>query len=368
MLRITEEDSIENSAGISKGKVIPHSRPSIDRADINVVADVLAQGQLTDTTQITLFENELSSFVGQTGGIATNSGTSALFLALLALADNDRNEVIIPSYACIALLNAIYSAQLKPIVVDIGDCGYNICLRNIKKAITNKTKAIIVPHMFGDPVSDIQDIVELGVPVIEDCALSVGASLDNKKVGSIAELAVFSFYTTKLLTTGHGGMVLARSRTKLDTMRDLMQYDNRREYRQSFNLRLTDFQAALGRSQLSQLNTFIERRRQIAALYDDYFAQVKTVSVQPRAFGSVYFRYIVQVQDTDTWIAKMRRQGVDCKRPVYKPLHRYIGLDASNFPNTEGAQKHNVSLPIYPSLSEHEIDCIIDAVMACKRH
>lgn len=368
MLRITEEDSVENSAGISKGKVIPHSRPSIEKADISAVADVLAQGQLTDTTQITLFENEVSYYVGQTGGIATNSGTSALFLALLALADNGRNEIIIPSYACIALLNAIYSAQLTPVVVDIGGCGYNICLSTVKNAITRKTKAIIAPHMFGDPISDIQDIIELGVPVIEDCALSVGASLDNKKVGSIAELAVFSFYTTKLLTTGHGGMVLTRSRTKLDTLRDLIQYDNRREYRQSFNLRLTDFQAALGRSQLGQLNAFIERRRQIAAIYDDCFAQVNTVSVQARAFGSVYFRYIVQVQDTDTWIARMQEQGVECRKPVYKPLHQYFGSNAAKFPNTERAQKHNVSLPIYPSLSEHEIDCIIDAVLACQRH
>jgi len=198
--------------------------------------------------------------------------------------------------------------------------------------------------------------------------LSVGASLDDRKVGSIAELAIFSFYATKLLTTGHGGMVLTSSETKLNTLRDLIQYDNRRGYRQSFNFRLTDFQAALGRSQLIRLNAFIDRRRQIAALYDDSFPQMETVSVQPRAFGSVYFRYIVQVKDADTWIARMREQGVDCKRPVYKPLHQYIGLNATEFPNTERAQKHNVSLPIYPSLSEREIDCIIDAVMAYHRH
>jgi len=365
---IAENSSLASLVGIAEDSLIPHSRPTIEKADINAVAEVLAQGQLAETIQVTMFEKELSSHIGQKGGVATNSGTSALYLALLSLEDDNRKEVIIPSYTCIALLNAIYAANLTPIVVDIGDCGYNICLSTIKKAATKKTKAIIAPHMFGDPISDIHDIVELGVPVIEDCALSVGASLDDRKVGSIAELAIFSFYATKLLTTGHGGMVLTSSETKLNTLRDLIQYDNRRGYRQSFNFRLTDFQAALGRSQLIRLNAFIDRRRQIAALYDDSFPQMETVSVQPRAFGSVYFRYIVQVKDADTWIARMREQGVDCKRPVYKPLHQYIGLNATEFPNTERAQKHNVSLPIYPSLSEREIDCIIDAVMAYHRH
>jgi len=363
--RFTEKCVLESDVRISKGGLIPHSRPTIEEADISAVANVLAHGQLADTTQATLFEKEVSSYVGHTGGVATNSGTSALYLALLSLEDDSRSEVIIPSYTCVALLNAIRAARLTPVIVDIDDCGYNICLSSIKKAITARSKAIIAPHMFGDPISDIQDIVELGVPVIEDCALSVGASLGKRTVGSIAEVAVFSFYATKLLTTGHGGMVSTRSDTKLNALRDLMQYDHRREYRQSFNFRLTDFQAALGRSQLARLDDFIVRRRQIAATYDDGLNRAKTVTVPPRPGGSVYFRYIVQVKDADVWIERMQERGVDCKRPVYKPLHQYVGLDATKYPNTERAQQHNVSLPIYPSLGESEIEYIIRTGEAC---
>lgn len=344
---------------------IPHSRPTIEEADVRAVVKVLASGQLADAEQVSLFETQLASYIGHIGGIATNSGTSALYLALLSLGRDGRKEVIIPSYACIALLNAVYMAHLVPVVVDIEESGYNISLDAIQRAISSRTGAIIAAHMFGDPIADIQGIVELGVPVIEDCALSVGAEIDGRKVGGFAELSVFSFYATKMLATGHGGMVLSRSADTLRTLRDFMCYDNRTDYGRSFNFRLTDFQAALGTSQLARLDDFIARRRQIAAVYDQGFKQVDRVVVPPRAEQSVYFRYIVQVEDADAWIEKMRDQGVDCRKPVYKPLHQYTGLDAREYPNTERAYKHNVSIPIYPSLGECEIEHIIRVGMAC---
>jgi perosamine synthetase len=362
---IAEEYAPRSHVRGLSGKLIPHSRPTIEEAEIGAVSKILASGQLADTMQVVLFEKELSSYVGHAGGVATNSGTNALYLALLSLGHDSRNEVIIPSYACIALLNAIYSVQATPVVADIDECGYNICMSAVKKAITHRTRAIIAPHMFGDPISDIQEIFELDLPVIEDCALSVGASVGGRTVGSIAELAVFSFYATKLLTTGHGGMVLTSSDTTLNALRDLMQYDHRREYRPSVNFRMTDFQAALGRSQLTRLDDFITRRRQIAAIYDEGFEQAETVAAPPRAEQSVYFRYIVQVGDADAWIERMLDKGVDCKKPVYRPLHQYLGLDAAEYPNAERAHRHNVSIPIYPSLGEREIECIIRAGMAC---
>ncbi len=363
---IAEQSGPASHVGSVNTERIPHSRPTIQESDVRAVVEVLASGRLADAAQVTLFERELSSYVGHTGGIATNSGTSALYLALLSLGHDSRNEVIIPSYACIALLNAVYAAHLMPVVVDINEYDYNISLNAIKRAIGRKTKAIIAPHMFGDPITDIQEIVELGVPVVEDCALSVGASVDGRKVGSIAELAVFSFYATKLLTTGHGGMVLSSSDEKLRTMRDLMQYDHRPEYGQSFNFRLTDFQAALGRSQLAELDDFIAQRRRIARRYNQSFKDMSCVRVPARLEGSVYFRYILEVEHADSWIASLCRQAVGCRRPVFKPLHEYLSLNRDDYPNSDRAHRHNVSMPIYPGLREKDVEFIIDRVATCQ--
>lgn len=346
-------------------KRIPHSQPTISREDILAINEVLTSGKLADSSQVTLFEKELSSYIGHKGGIAVNSGTNALFLALLSLGHSDKDEVIVPSYACIALLNAIHSAGLKPRIVDINEYGYNICLSEVERAVSTTTKAIVVPHMFGDPIANIEGMIALGLPVIEDCALSIGADVNGKKTGSISELSVFSFYATKVMTTGHGGMVLSSSEQMLDNIRNLMRYDNREKYSHSFNFRLTDFQAALGRSQLLRLDDFVARRRKIAARYDERLRNVDGIKIPCRGQGSIYFRYIIEVEDADKSIEKMSQHNLDCMKPVFKPLHRYLGLDPNSYPNTERAHKRNVSIPIYPALKESEIEYIIDTIAYC---
>ena len=350
-----------------KMKRIPHSKPTIEHEDIRVVKDVLTSGQLADSSQVTLFEKELSSYVGHKGGIATNSGTNALYLALLSLGQNNKDEVIIPSYTCIALLNAIYSARLKPRIIDINGYDYNISLNEIERAMNNKSKAIIAPHMFGDPIGNIEDIINFGLPVIEDCALSVGASVGDSKIGGISELSIFSFYATKVMTAGHGGMVLSSSEEKLNTLRSFMQYDNRKEYSRSFNFRLTDFQAALGRRQLSRLDAFIAKRRKIAGRYNDSFRDVNGIRIPCRAEGSIYFRYIIEIENANECIEKISKQGLECKKPVFRPLHHYLGLDTKDYPNTERAYKRNVSIPIYPALTESEIKYVINRIAAVGR-
>lgn len=348
--------------GAADSQRVPHSRPTIAAVDIQAVGEILASGRLADSAQVALFEDELASYIGQTGGVATNSGTNALHLALLSLGRNGRDEVIVPSYACTAILNAVEAASLRPVMADINGDDCNISRAAARRALTDRTKAIVACHMFGDPIQDIGDLVGLGVPVIEDCALSVGAEIGGRKVGSFADLSVFSFYATKMLATGHGGMVLARSESMLSTLRDLTQYDNRAEYRPSFNFRLTDFQAALGRSQLRRLDEFIARRRRIAALYDERLNSARDMAVTARSGESVYFRYLAQVEDADAWTRTMHRRGVDCQKPVYKPLHQYVGLDPRQFPNAERAYKHNVSIPIYPALSQEEVEHTIRVI------
>ncbi|MFH1073226.1 MAG: DegT/DnrJ/EryC1/StrS family aminotransferase [Nanoarchaeota archaeon] len=342
---------------MEKGKIISHSRPCISDEDISKVAEVVASGRLADSSQVGLFEKELSAYIGQKGGIATNSGTNALHLALSSIPFNHGSEAIIPSYVCIAVLNAVICAGLHPVMVDIAERGFNISLEDIEKKLNRRTRAIIVPHMLGDPVETIDEIVALGVPVIEDCALSVGATRFGKKLGSYSDTSIFSFYATKMLATGQGGMVLSRSARTLEDIRDMMVYDNRKSYRKSYNFRMTDMQAALGRSQLARLDDFIGRRRKIASQY--HYAAKGRVELPYRPSESVFFRYVMLVDDPDSFIKEMLSQGIDCRRPVFKPLHQYFHLPADEFPNTERMYSRSVSIPLYPALKDEEVEHIV---------
>jgi len=342
---------------------IKHSKPTINKKDVSRVAQVLSLGKLADHSQVKKFEKEVADYIGQGYGVAVNSGTNALFLALRSL-ENSGEEVIIPSYVCIALLNAINAARLKPRIIDINENDYNISLDEIKKNINKNTRAVIAPHMFGDPIKNIEQIVNLNVPVIEDCALSVGAIINGIKIGNFSDLSVFSFYANKVLTTGHGGMILSSSEKLSDKLRDFMKYDNRREYKESFNFRMTDFQAALGRSQLLRLDDFIIRRREIAREYNNSFKNQKNIRVPSRPEESIFFRYILEVNDVDKFIETISEKGISCAKPIFKPLHHYFNLDKTQFPNTERAYNHSFSIPIYPALKDEEVNYVVEKVKA----
>jgi perosamine synthetase len=163
--------------------MIPHSRPLLDEDDYASVRDVLMSGHLVQGSQVARFEELLSSFIGVQHGVAVSSGTAALHLALIALSVRGGDEVIIPSYVCSALLNAIMYVRAKPVIADIDRNMFNIDTDDIKRRITGRTKAVIVPHMFGLP-ADLNEIIKLGIPVIEDCAQSIGAVYGGQKTGS----------------------------------------------------------------------------------------------------------------------------------------------------------------------------------------
>ena len=338
--------------------IIPHSRPTISEEDISSVVTNLRSGLLAYGEEVARFERDLSSYIGVLGGVATNSGTSALHLALEALGIRPSDEVVVPSYVCASVLHAVKCTGASPVLADIGVGGYNIASKSVAKRITRNTKAVIVPHLFG-LAADIDELLQLGLPIIEDCAQAIGAQYKGKKLGSYGTVSTFSFKATKLMTTGHGGMVATNSKEILEKLRDLAKYDELDEYHASHNYLLTDFQAALGRSQLKQLGSFIERRREIARMYDDVF---KDIGQNTQEVGDgIIFRYVVDVDNADRYIEAMRKRGVYCARPVFKPLHEYIVADGE-FPNTERAMSRTVSIPIYPSLSDEEIEYVCKAV------
>ncbi|MFH1227311.1 MAG: DegT/DnrJ/EryC1/StrS family aminotransferase [Planctomycetota bacterium] len=332
--------------------LIRHSMPTLGNAESRMLQGVLASGYLAQGPKVAAFEKAFSRFLGARGAVAVNSGVSALHLTLLAMGVKPGDEVIIPSYACTAVLNAVNYTSASPVLVDIGD-DYNLCPNSAQQRITGRTKAIIVPHIFGRP-ADLSRLLKLGVPVIEDCAQSIGAVYNGKKAGTFGKVSIFSFYATKMMTTGYGGMVASDDKQLLDKIRNLREFDNREDYRQRYNYQMSDLAAGLGLVQLKRLPGFIRRRQAIARKYEQAFG----FQGSPQNRG-VFFRYPVRVDNVGKAVAFMSRKGIESKRPVYKPLHQYLSLPGNSFPMTEKLYKSTLSIPIYPTLNDKQVNYII---------
>ena len=341
--------------------MIPHSRPTIDESDILAVANVLSSGNIAQGSVVEKFERELASYIGAKGGVATSSGTTALHLALLALDITRKDTVALPSYVCTAVLNAVNYVGASPLLIDTHPDTFNMDVEDLKKKLTPHVKAIIVPHAFGLPVN-LEEITTLGIPIIEDCAQSLGATYKNKTVGSFGNISIFSFYATKMITTGEGGMVVSNAEELLGKVRDLRDYDNKENYVTRYNYKMTDFQASLGLSQLKRLNTFIEIRRSIAQRYN---LELKNLCSLPVNHGNdskhIFYRYVVKLhRKPESFLKLSKEKGINCERPVFKPLHRYLNL--SGFMNTDSVWERAVSIPIYPTLTEKNINIIVEFV------
>ena len=338
-------------------RMISHSRPTIDQGEIDAVDAVLRSGHLAQGERVLEFEKGLASLIGAGGAVAVSSGTAALHLSLLALGVGEGDEVVIPSFVCPALLNAIRYVRAIPVLADIDRETFNIDVRDIKQRRTRKTKAVIVPHMFGLP-ADIREIAALGIPVIEDCAQSLGSRYEGAPTGSFGALSVFSFYATKVICTGEGGMVAANDLQLLERMRDLRDYDEKGDGRLRYNYKLTDLQAALGLAQLRKLPTLIGRRRAIARQYDEFLRErLLPVPACPPDRDHIYYRYVIRTQQVAELLAAGGEAGIAYRRPVFKPLHHDLGM--TGYPQTEAAFRETVSLPIYPSLHDEEIKAIL---------
>ena len=341
--------------------MIPHSRPTIDEADILDVTSVLRSGNIAQGSVVEKFEQELAGYIGVKSGVATSSGTAALHLALIALDITRKDTVALPSYVCTAVLNAVNYVGASPLLIDTHPDTFNMDVEDLKRKLTPQVKAVIVPHSFG-LASDLEEIIALGIPVIEDCAQSIGATYRNKLTGSFGNISIFSFYATKMITTGEGGMVVSNSEEFLGKIRDLRDYDNKGNYGTRYNYKMTDFQAALGLSQLKKLNHFIEIRRKIAQRYNIELKSFCSLPVNYRNDSKhIYYRYTIKLsRDVESFLKLSKEKGINCERPVFKPLHRYLNL--SGFTNTDRVWEKAVSIPIYPTLTEKNIHIIIEFI------
>ena len=344
----------------SNDSVIPHSRPTIGPDDIRAVTEVMLSGDLAQGEKVRIFEKDVAAYLGRRGGVATNSGTSALHLALLALGLGAGDEVLLPSYTCVALLHAVRYVGAAPRVVDIEPDGYNLCARESQRHLTPRVKAIIIPHMFG-MAADLAPLASLGIPLIEDCAQALGGTYHGQLIGSVGTISICSFYATKMMTTGEGGMLLSDSDVILRRARDLRDYDERPTLETRFNYKMTDMQAALGLSQLDRLPAFLERRQALASRYTAALQNLPiTLPAVKQDRRHAFYRYVIGVDDAPRMGRWLSQRGVHCKPPVFHPLHRY--LEQAGFPHTEAAMRTALSIPLYPSLRDDEVDTLLSVV------
>jgi perosamine synthetase len=337
--------------------IIPHSRPLIDQDDIEAVSEVLSSGRIAQGEKVREFEEGVTRFVRAKFGVACSSGTSALHLALLSLGVKAGEEVIMPSYVCSSPYFATLHVGAEPMIADINIEDFNVSTESARNQLTSKTKVVIVPHMFGTP-AELDELLELEVPIIEDCAQSLGSEYRGRQVGSFGAMSAFSFYATKMITSGEGGMVLTNNREFYNRLIEFRDYDKKLLSPAKYNYKMTDFQAALGLSQLKKLQHFIERRKQIALAYDKAFSEYQVeLPTSPSHKKSIYFRYVLKTSGRDQIQYEAKEKGIICERPVFQPLHDSLGL--KNFRNCDKAKQQALSIPIYPDLSESEIDHII---------
>lgn len=346
---------------------IPQSKPTVGPHELRGIKAVLGSSQLAMGPQVRAFEELFKNKMGVRYAIAVNSGTSALHLALLGVGAKAGKEVILPSYACSALLNAVNYTGARPVIVDVDPCTFCISAQAAKKKINPRTAAIVAVHTFGI-AGPIHELNRFGVPVIEDCAHAIGGHDNGKKLGTIGEAAIFSFYATKMITTGEGGMLATRSKKIAKLAESLRSYDEAARYKTRYNYKMSDIAAALGAVQLKQLQDFIKRRREIARQYDSLFKRYAFINVPIRDRSSdVFYRYVILMKNkviARHFVRVMQSIDIVCDSPISRPIHSYLNLSDNIFPVTTDIVNRIVSIPIYPLLKEAQIRRIRTASMA----
>ena len=333
---------------------VPHSAPTLGDEEAAAVDKVLRSGAIAQGDEVAALETECAAFSGHTFGVALSSGTAALHMALAALGVKPGDPVGAPSYACAALATAIRLQGAIPFLFDAGE-DFNPDLSTVPEPPIPS----IGVHLFGKKAPQPKSGF-----AIDDVAQSFGGATGNQ-----SPVSVTSFYATKLMTTGEGGMLLTNDEEVAGFARDRRDYDNRDTFVDRFNYKMTDLQAAMGRVQLRRLPGFIARRRAIATRYTDAFADLPLRL--PDGEGHVYFRYVVSTEDRAGLENHLQARGIAAKRPVHMPSHRYFqGTSGeenvkllNRYPGAEAAHRSALSLPIYPSMIAAQIRHVIESTL-----
>ena len=349
---------------------IPAARPLIGEEERSAVDRVLQSGMMAQGPEVAAFENEFSTIVAGRQCIAVNSGTSGLHMALIAAGIKQGDEVIVPSFTFAATANTVALTGAAPVFVDIDPLTFNIDPLAIEAAITPRTRAIQPVHLYGQPAA-MNQIMAIAARhnllVIEDAAQAHMASLDGTPVGSFGIAGAFSFYPTKNMTSGEGGMISTASNEVARQCRLLRNQGMEKRYENEivgFNTRMTDIHAAIGRVQLTKLARWTAQRRSNARFLDQNLKNVVIPFVAPNAIH-VYHQYTIRIpgHSRDAFADEMTKRGVG--NGVYYPIPVHelgsFGLKLE-LPETTRATKEVLSIPVHPSLSQGELETIVSII------
>jgi dTDP-4-amino-4,6-dideoxygalactose transaminase len=337
------------------------------------VAEALASGALAQGPRVHELEERFAELVGVPHAVATSSGTTALYLALVAAGIGDADEVITVPFTFIASASSIVHAGARPVFVDISADDFCIDPQLVAAAITPRTRAIMPVSLYGQP-ADLPSLAAIaedhGLLLLEDAAQSHAASVDGRRSGSWG-VGCFSFYPTKNMTTGEGGMVTTADDALGERARLLREHGMKVRYHHDllgYNFRMTDIHAAIGLAQLAKLPANTARRQAIAARYDAELRGVIVPRIRPRA-THVYHQYTIRVAQRDAFADALRERGVGTGIYYPIPVHRQkpfvaLGYGEQEFPVTERLTAEVLSIPVHPSLSDDEVATVIAAVNA----
>jgi perosamine synthetase len=357
---------------------IPLSSPDITESEIQAVAAVLRTARLSLGPKLEEFENSVASYTGAAHAIAVNSGTSGLHLCIRALGISEGDEVIVPSFAFVAVANAVRYERAIPVFADVDAETLNLDTEKIAAAITPRTRAIIVVHTFGCP-ADLSPIFSIarrhGLRVIEDACEAIGAEYKGRKVGPLGDVGVFAFYPNKQITTGEGGVIVTQNSVVAALARAQRNQGRSQpgewlEHGElGYNYRLSEVNCALGIEQMKRLESILKKRDAVAREYHRRLGgnpELKLPPLDVPARRISWFVYVVRLgarftQQQRDWIwTEMQSRGIGCGRyfaPIHwQPAYENLARPRHNLPNTEWSATRTLALPFFNNLQPAEID------------
>jgi perosamine synthetase len=351
--------------------MIPIARPQMGTEEKDLVWSALSSGALAQGARVRELEERFAAFIGVPHAVATSSGTTALHLALLANGIGPGDEVITVPFTFIASATTIVHTGARPVLVDVSARDFCMDVDQVETAITPRTRAILPVSLYGQP-ADMPALMAIaerhGLAVIEDAAQAHGAAVGERRSGAWGTGA-FSFYPTKNMTTGEGGMVTTSDAEVAERVHLLREHGMKVRYHHDvlgYNFRMTDIHASIGLAQLPKLAGHNARRREIAARYDRELRGVVTPAVRP-GVTHVYHQYTLRVHRRDEFVDRLRERGVGTGIYYPIPVHRQapfvaMGYGDQHFPVTDLLTEQVVSIPVHPSLTDDEVATVIAAV------
>ncbi len=371
---------------------LPFSRALIEEDEINAVVEVLRSGWLTTGPRVREFEAAFAKYIGSEHAVALGSCTAALNLALAAIGIGEADEVIIPTMTFASTAEVVLYFKARPVLVDCAPGTFHIDPQQIERAITSRTKAIIPVHYAGH-ACDMDAILDIaqrhGLKVIDDAAHALPARYRGKMVGTLADISCFSFYATKTMTTGEGGMITTPNQEYAERIRMLSlhgiskdawkRYTAEGSWRydileMGYKYNLTDMQAAIGIAQLAKCDRMCARRNALAARYDEALQKLEAfkLTVVPEGLSHAWHLYVIQVNsaclriDRDRVIEELKLRGIGTS-VHFIPLHLHtlyqgLGYRRGQFPNAEERFQGAISLPLFAAMSDEESGRVVEAL------